>query len=87
VTPERNAESSHAHLPVEGADAPSLDQFLILAQKVEELEDRVRSLAVNDLEPLKATVMKNQESIRKMKSPRQWFRAGWRRIRNAIGGK
>jgi len=77
--------SSHVQRPTEGSDAPTLDQFLILSRKVEELEDRVRSLAVNDVDPLRSRVAAQQETITKMKSPRSWARALWRRARRAFG--
>jgi hypothetical protein len=81
VTPETNTAPKRSTLTVETGDTPTAEQFLLLAQKVEELEDRVRSLAVNDIDRLRATVQANQASIRNLKSPRYWIRGFWRRLR------
>jgi len=68
-------------------DAPNMEQFLILAQKVEELESRVRSLAVNDVDRVSTMAEANEAAIDRLKSPRYWVAGVWRRFRRAIGFK
>jgi len=85
VTSETNSSPTGAGEEGKGADLAPWEQLLLLAQKVEELEDRVRSLAVNDVDRLRTMVLSNQASITKLKSPRHWIRALLRRIRTRFG--
>lgn len=81
---ETSGEPLDAHS--DRAEGPTFEQFLLVARKVEELEERLRALAVLDVDALRTNVNANTASIGRMKSPRNWLRAGWRRASTRFRG-
>lgn len=80
----QRSDQNEEDVDVMGGGDPSLEQFLILAEKVEELEDRIRSMAESDIASLSERIDAQQTAIRNLKSPGYWLGGAWRKTRRAL---